>query len=103
MELALQDPFPWLAKVRNAGSIFLGYYTPEPVGDYIAGPNHVLPTGGTARFFSALGVYDFLKRSGISFYSKDGLRAMGEKAMFLAEIEGLDAHAQSIKRRLDLI
>jgi histidinol dehydrogenase len=103
LELALKDPFPWLAKVRNAGSIFLGYYTPEPVGDYIAGPNHVLPTGGTARFFSALGVDDFVKRSGISFYSLEGLREMGGKAVFLAEIEGLDAHAQSINLRLDKI
>ena len=103
LELALKDPLPWLGKVRNAGSVFLGYYTPEPIGDYIAGPNHVLPTGGTARFFSALGVDDFIKRSGISFYSKKDFKEMGEKAIFLADIEGLDAHAQSIKRRLNYI
>ena len=100
LELALKDPFPWLGKVRNAGSIFLGYYTPEPVGDYIAGPNHVLPTGGTARFFSALGVDDFIKRSGISFYSQKCLKEMGEKAILLARIEGLEAHAKSIEHRL---
>ncbi|MBN2372679.1 histidinol dehydrogenase [bacterium] len=99
LEMAVQDPFQWLSKVRNAGSVFLGYYTPEPVGDYIAGPNHVLPTGGTARFFSALGVDDFVKRSGISYYSKAGLRQIGEKAIILAEIEGLSAHACSIKQR----
>jgi histidinol dehydrogenase len=100
LELALKDPLPWLGKVRNAGSIFLGYYTPEPVGDYIAGPNHVLPTGGTARFFSALGVDDFIKRSGVSFYSQKCLKEMGEKAILLAKIEGLDAHAKSIEYRL---
>ncbi|MGA1843094.1 MAG: histidinol dehydrogenase [bacterium] len=100
LELALKDPFPWLGRIRNAGSIFLGYYTPEPVGDYIAGPNHVLPTGGTARFFSALGVDDFIKRSGISFYTREGLQDIGEKAIKLAQIEGLDAHARSIKARI---
>ncbi|MGA1794993.1 MAG: histidinol dehydrogenase [bacterium] len=100
LELALNDPFPWLGRIRNAGSIFLGYYTPEPVGDYIAGPNHVLPTGGTARFFSALGVDDFIKRSGISFYTREGLQDIGEKAIMLARIEGLDAHARSIKARI---
>jgi histidinol dehydrogenase len=101
LELALKDPLPWLGKVRNAGSVFLGYFTPEPVGDYIAGPNHVLPTGGTARFFSALGVDDFIKRSGISFYSQKCLKEMGEKAVFLARIEGLGAHAKSIEYRLE--
>lgn len=100
LELALRDPLPWLGRVRNAGSIFLGYYTPEPIGDYIAGPNHVLPTGGTARFFSALGVDDFIKRSGVSFYSPKCLKEIGEKAVLLAEIEGLDAHAKSIEYRL---
>ena len=103
LELALKDPLPWLGKIRSAGSIFLGYYTPESVGDYIAGPNHVLPTGGTARFFSALGVDDFVKRTGISFYSQNSFREMGEKAVFLAEVEGLDAHAHSIRHRLNFI
>ncbi|MGA1865797.1 MAG: histidinol dehydrogenase [bacterium] len=100
LELALKDPLPWLGKVRNAGSVFMGYFTPEPVGDYIAGPNHVLPTGGTARFFSALGVDDFTKRSGVSFYSQKCLKEMGEKAIILAGIEGLNAHAKSIEYRL---
>ncbi|MGA1840450.1 MAG: histidinol dehydrogenase [bacterium] len=100
LELALKDPLPWLGKVRNAGSVFMGYFTPEPIGDYIAGPNHVLPTGGTARFFSALGVDDFIKRSGVSFYSQKCLKEMGEKAVVLARIEGLDAHARSIEYRL---
>ncbi len=100
LELAIQDPFPLLNKIKNAGSIFLGYYTPEAIGDYVAGPNHVLPTGGSARFFSVLGVDDFVKRSGISYYSKGMLKQMGETAMLLAKTEGLDAHANSIDIRL---
>ena len=79
----------------------MGSYTPEAVGDYIAGPNHVLPTGGTSRFYSSLGVSDFIKRMSVLSYSEAGLRAVGKHAEILAQAEGLDAHARSISRRLE--
>ncbi|MGA1868064.1 MAG: histidinol dehydrogenase [bacterium] len=103
LELSIKNPFPFLPKIENAGSIFLGYYTPEAMGDYILGPNHVLPTSGTARFSSPLGVSDFIKRSSVSYCSKESLRLCGEKAITVADIEGLGAHAQSIKRRFSLL
>ena len=88
------------AKIRHAGAIFFGPYTPEAVGDYIAGPNHVLPTGRTARFSSALGVYDFVKRTSLLRYSEDALESVAEKVTVLAESEGLEGHSRSIKQRV---
>jgi len=99
LELAVRNPFEILGSVKHAGAIFLGHYTPEPVGDYMAGPNHVLPTGGTARFFSPLGVYDFVKRSNIIFYPEKALKAVSRDVMEFACREGLTAHANSIKVR----
>jgi histidinol dehydrogenase len=101
LELATADPEALLKDIRNAGAIFLGHYTPEAVGDYVAGPNHVLPTSRTARFSSGLSVLDFMKRSSILRLSADALRALGPAAMTLADAEGLDAHARSIQMRLN--
>ncbi len=100
LELFVKEPSDLIDDVRNAGAIFLGYTTPEPIGDYIAGPNHVLPTGGTARFSSPLGVEDFLKRSSIISFEFNALKRLGEDAMVIARKEGLDAHAGSIAVRL---
>jgi histidinol dehydrogenase len=100
LELHLRDPFSRLGEIRNAGAVFIGAYTPEPVGDYVAGPNHVLPTAGTARFASALSVDHFLRRTSVIHYSPEALRREAADIMRLAEVEGLDAHASSIKRRL---
>lgn len=99
LELAVKNPFELLPEVENAGSIFLGEYTPEPIGDYYAGPNHVLPTNSTARFFSPLSVRDFLKYSGFIHYSKKALQQASADVICLAEGEGLDAHANSIRIR----
>jgi histidinol dehydrogenase len=99
LELAVHNPFEILGAVKHSGSIFLGHYTPEPVGDYMAGPNHVLPTGGTARFFSPLGVYDFVKKSNIIFYTEKALKAVSHDVIEFANREGLTAHANSIKVR----
>ncbi len=99
LELAVKDPWALLPKIKNAGAIFMGEYTPEPVGDYIAGPNHVLPTMGTAKFASALGVETFLKRSSIISYSREAFVRDADSVIRLAEIEGLTAHALSIKVR----
>jgi histidinol dehydrogenase len=95
LELYVENPMEMMLKIKNAGAIFLGENTPEPVGDYIAGPNHVLPTGGTARFFSPLGVYDFIKRSSILYYSKKQLAEDMEDIITLAEHEELIAHRNS--------
>lgn len=100
MELATREPFSMLPKIRNAGAIFLGHYTPEPLGDYMAGPNHVLPTGGTARFFSPLSIDDYIKKSSIISFSKSALEELGEDVIKFAEAEGLTAHANSVKVRL---
>ncbi len=100
LELQVNDPFEILGQIRNAGAVFLGHYTPEPVGDYIAGPNHVLPTAGTARFSSALSVDHFIKKTSIIHYSKTAFKREAVDVIRLAEIEGLDAHARSIKVRL---
>jgi histidinol dehydrogenase len=89
------------AKIRHAGAMFFGAYTPEAVGDYMAGPNHVLPTGRTARFSSALGVYDFVKRTNLLEYSREALSSVTEQVATLAESEGLDAHARSALIRRD--
>jgi histidinol dehydrogenase len=102
LEVALDDASGFAARVRNAGAIFLGRYTPEAVGDYVAGPNHVLPTARSARFASGLGVFDFLKRSSLLACDAESLRAIGPAAAALARAEGLDAHALSIAVRLNL-
>jgi histidinol dehydrogenase len=101
LELALDDPEPLLAKINHAGAIFLGRYAPEALGDYIAGPNHVLPTARSARYSSGLGVFDFLKRSSIIEASPAALGDTGPDAVVLAKAEGLDAHALSISLRLN--
>lgn len=100
LELSVDDPFALLGKVQNAGSIFLGKYCPEALGDYFAGPNHTLPTGGTARFSSPLSVDDFVKRSQFSYYTPEALSAAGKKVARFAQAEGLDAHAESVLVRL---
>jgi histidinol dehydrogenase len=101
LELMINDPWAQLPHIRHAGAIFLGSNTPEAAGDYFAGPNHVLPTMGTARFASALGVETFLKKSSIISYSAGALAADGNHIMRLARLEGLDAHAGSVAVRLD--
>ena len=100
LELAVEKPFELLALIKNAGAIFLGHYTPESVGDYIAGPNHVLPTGGTARFFSPLSTDSFMKKSSLIFYTKEGLDKVGEAVMQIADVEGLEAHGNTIRVRM---
>ncbi|MBI4746259.1 MAG: histidinol dehydrogenase [Deltaproteobacteria bacterium] len=100
LELSVDRPFELLPRIKNAGAIFLGHYTPEAVGDYVAGPNHTLPTGGTARFFSPLSATDFLKRSSIIYYSDAALKKIGKDVVRIAEAEGLTAHANSVKIRL---
>ena len=100
LELHLRDPFSHLGDIRNAGAVFIGDFTPEPVGDYIAGPNHVLPTAGTARFASALSVDHFLKRSSVIHYSAEAFHREAADILRLADVEGLGAHANSIRVRL---
>ena len=99
LEIVTKDPFDVMTRVRNAGAIFLGSYSSEPLGDYLAGPNHVLPTGGSARFFSPLGVDDFVKRSSIIYYSKQALEGVKDDIIAFAKSEGLTAHANSIEVR----
>lgn len=101
LELALQNARDYLPKVRNAGAIFLGHYTPEPIGDYFAGPNHTLPTSGTATFSSPLGVYDFIKHSSILEYDKAALLKVAKKVEAFAHAEGLFGHEASVRRRRD--
>ncbi|RNC29446.1 MAG: Histidinol dehydrogenase [Candidatus Dichloromethanomonas elyunquensis] len=98
-ELVVQEPFTWLGKVKNAGAVFLGRNTPEPVGDYFAGPNHVLPTGGTARFYSVLDVDAFVKKISVINYSDEALQRDADQIMHLARKEGLEAHARAIEVR----
>ncbi len=98
-ELAVQNPFDFLGKIKHAGSIFLGHYTPEPLGDYMAGPNHILPTSGSARFFSPLSVDDFIKKSSFLFYSKEALYDVYQDVSKFARTEGLEAHARSVEVR----
>jgi histidinol dehydrogenase len=100
LELAIERPEKWLPSVRHAGAVFLGSLVPEALGDYVAGPNHVLPTGATARFGSPLGVYDFVKRMSIIGGTERALRRLGPAVVRLAELEGLEAHARSVKVRL---
>ena len=101
LELSIENPSDWVEKVNNAGAIFMGHYTPEAMGDYLAGPNHVLPTSGTARFSSPLGVYDFIKRTSLISYTKEALKSCGKTVTLLAEMEDLGGHANSVKLRLD--
>ena len=99
MELLIKDPFHMLPQIRCAGAIFVGAYSPEPLGDYFAGPNHVLPTGGTARFYSVLNVETFMKRTSIISYTQKALDEVSDDIIRLAETEGLDAHARAIRMR----
>lgn len=101
LEILTEQPWDYLGKIHNAGAIFLGEYSSEPVGDYYAGPNHVLPTNGTARFSSPLNVDDFIKKTSVIYYSKEALLANGANIMTLARAEGFEAHARAIQIRLD--
>ncbi|MBO5259368.1 MAG: histidinol dehydrogenase [Agathobacter sp.] len=101
MEIVTKDPFHIMTKIRNAGAIFVGEYSSEPLGDYFAGPNHVLPTNGTAKFFSALSVDDFIKKSSIISYSREALEPVYKDIASFAECEQLTAHAKSIKVRFE--
>ena len=100
-KLVTRNPFEVMTKIRNAGAIFIGEYSSEPLGDYFAGPNHVLPTNGTAKFFSALSVDDFIKKSSIVYYSKEALEPIHEDIITFAEAEKLTAHANSIRVRFE--
>jgi len=100
LELQVRDPFAQVGQIRNAGAVFIGEYTPEPVGDYIAGPNHVLPTAGTARYASALSVGNFLKKTSVVYYSQDAFKKEAADIIRLADTEGLTAHAAAVKIRL---
>ena len=100
LEVATKNPHDLLPFIKNAGAIFLGKYTPEAIGDYIAGPNHTLPTGGSARFFSPLSVEHFIKKSSIISFSANAMREIGDKCAILAEAEGLEAHQKSVEIRL---
>ena len=101
LEIQLEDPTQYLSQIRNAGSVFLGKYASEPLGDYVAGPNHVLPTGGTARFSSPLGVYDFVKKTQFVQYTKPALEKEAKQITSLARVEGLEGHARAIESRFD--
>ena len=101
LEIMVDEPMKYLGMVKNAGSVFLGRYCPEPIGDYFGGTNHVLPTSGTARFFSPLSVDSFIKKSSFIYYSKEAILENGEKIITLANKEGLTAHANSVKVRLN--
>lgn len=101
LELAVERPWDLLGLVRHAGAIFLGHHTPEALGDYAAGPNHVLPTAGTARFFSPLGVEDFVKRSSLVSFSRRALARLGRPVAHIARLEGLEAHARAVEMRLE--
>lgn len=101
LEVMVEEPFKILGELKNAGSIFLGKYAPEPLGDYMAGPNHVLPTSGSAKFFSPLSVDDYIKKSSFIYYSEEGLSKVKDQIVTIAETEGLTAHANSIKVRFE--
>ena len=91
----MDEPFAYLAAIRHAGSVFLGRYCPEALGDYLAGPNHTLPTGGTARFSSPLSVDDFVKKTQFTFFTREALASCAQDVAYFAEKEGLTAHAKS--------
>lgn len=101
LEIQVNDPMRYLGRLDNVGSIFMGQYSPEPLGDYYAGPNHVLPTSGTARFFSPLSVYSFTKRSSYIYYTREALESAKDDIVCIAEKEGLTAHANAIKVRFE--
>ena len=101
LEVCCKSPMEYVGKLDNAGSVFLGNYSPEPLGDYFAGPNHVLPTSGTARFFSPLSVDSFIKKSSFIYYTESALRADRDDIVRFANTEGLTAHANSIIVRFD--
>ncbi|AJF05667.1 histidinol dehydrogenase [Geoalkalibacter subterraneus] len=101
LELAVDNPFEILPRIHHAGAIFMGHHTPEAAGDYLAGPNHTLPTGGTARFFSPLALDDFVKKSSIVSFTRKGLERLGKDIVHIAELEGLEAHARSVAIRLE--
>ena len=101
LEIVTKNPFEVMTKIQNAGAIFMGEYSSEPLGDYFAGPNHVLPTNGTAKFFSPLGVDDFIKKSSIIYYSREALEAVHTDIESFAEAEHLTAHANSIRVRFE--
>jgi histidinol dehydrogenase len=101
LELSMDNPFDYLDKVKHAGSIFMGKYCPEALGDYFAGPNHTLPTSGTARFSSPLSVDDFVKKSQFTYYTRDALSKVADKVAYFAEREGLSAHARSATVRFE--
>ncbi len=101
LEVATMSPFELLPYIKHAGAIFLGHNTPEAIGDYVAGPNHTLPTGGTAKFYSPLGVEDFMKKSSIISFSKAAIQEIGEECALIANTEGLTAHEQSVRTRLE--
>ncbi len=100
LELAVERPWDLLGSIRHAGAVFLGHHTPEALGDYAAGPNHVLPTAGTARFFSPLGVEDFVKRTSVVSYAREALEALAPEVLHLARLEGLEAHARAVEVRV---
>jgi len=99
LEIMTRKPSALLPTIKNAGAIFLGKWTPEPLGDYSAGPNHTLPTGGTARFSSPLGVYDFIKRTSLLSFSQKGFMSLAKTVEKIADIEGLEAHGNTIRIR----
>ena len=101
LEIITKDPYEVMTKIKNAGAIFLGAYSSEPLGDYFAGPNHILPTNRTARFFSPLNVDDFMKKTSIISYSRDALSKVHEDIELFAKEEGLTAHANSIAVRFE--
>ena len=101
LEVSAENPLEYIGKLNNVGSLFLGKYSPEPLGDYYAGPNHVLPTSGTARFFSPLSVDSFIKKSSYIYYTADALNSAADDIILVAERERLTAHANSIKVRAE--
>lgn len=100
LELMVDDPESWAKKIKNAGAVFLGHFTPEAMGDYLAGPSHVLPTSGTARFSSPLGVHDFIKRTSLIGYTEQALQKNADSVVILADMENLDAHSEAVKIRM---
>ncbi|MBF0564066.1 MAG: histidinol dehydrogenase [Nitrospirae bacterium] len=103
LEIMVENPEGVLHLVKNAGAVFLGQWSPEPMGDYSAGPNHTLPTGGTSRFFSPLGVYDFLKRTSLINFTREGFANVAPHVVTLAELEGLQAHSNSVRLRMEIL
>ncbi|HHJ63363.1 MAG TPA: histidinol dehydrogenase, partial [Aquifex aeolicus] len=99
LEVMTRDPWSLLPLIKHAGAVFLGSYTTEPLGDYVLGPNHTLPTGGSARFFSPLGVYDFVKRSSLLYVSREGFERVSDLAESIARAEELSAHALAVRVR----